>query len=133
MLQWGLHALIPATRLIPGRWAGLGVLPIGVGLAVMLAADRQFKAAGTAISPFDRPSIFVTTGCFSVSRNPMYLGMLLILVGAAIAWGTVTPWIVPPMFALVLRRRFIAMEERILGQEFGAAYDEYRLRVRRWI
>lgn len=63
----------------------------------------------------------------------MYVGMVLILVGAAIAWGSVSSWIVPAGFALVLQWRFIAMEEKMLSQEFGAAYEEYRRRVRRWI
>jgi len=133
VLQWGLHAFLPATQLVPSRWAIIAAVPILVGLALAVFADRQFKAVSTAIKPFDRPSVLVTTGPFAVSRNPMYLSMELILLGAALAWGSLTPFLVVPAFALLLTKRFIAAEEAALHEVFGTDYDEYRRRVRRWI
>ena len=99
----------------------------------MVLADRQFKKVSTAINPFDRPSVLVTSGVFRVSRNPMYLAMIVILLGGAFAWGTLTPFVVPPALAWWLSRKFIVMEEAALSQTFGEDYDRYKGRVRRWL
>ena len=63
----------------------------------------------------------------------MYLCMVLILLGAAIAWGTMSPFLILPLFVLVLSRRFISVEEAAMSEAFGAEYEEYKKRVRRWI
>ena len=133
LIQWGLHAFVPIVRLFPGGWAALGILPIVAGVGVMVVGNRQFTKAKTAISPFDRPSALVTGGVFGLSRNPMYLAMLVILIGGAVAWGTLTPFLVPPVLAGVLSRRFIAMEEAAMSRAFGDDYDQYKRRVRRWL
>ncbi len=96
LLQWGLHVFLPIARLVPEAWAVSGVIPITVGLGVVVFADRQFKKVNTAINPFDRPSVLVTGGVFRASRNPMYLAMIVVLIGGALAWGTLTPFVVPP-------------------------------------
>lgn len=63
----------------------------------------------------------------------MYLSMILILIGAALAWGTLTPFLVPPALAWFLSRKFIVMEEAKLSELFGASYEQYKGRVRRWL
>jgi protein-S-isoprenylcysteine O-methyltransferase Ste14 len=68
-----------------------------------------------------------------MSRNPMYLGMVLTLLGAAITWGTLTPLLVPWLFGWVVSSRFIRLEEGVLTEVFGAEYEDYRRRVRRWL
>lgn len=133
LLQWALHSFGPVVHVLADPWTAFGALPIVVGLTVMVFANRQFKAAHTAISPFDEPSTLVTAGPFSMSRNPMYLCMVLILFGAALAWGTLTPFLIPPLLVFVLTTRFIAMEEVAMREAFGAEYDDYRKRVRRWL
>ena len=111
----------------------LGTLPMAFGIGFMVAADRQFKKVATAISPFDEPSTMVVTGPFRVSRNPMYLAMVIVQIGAAMAWGTVSPFLVPPVLAWILSRRFISVEELAMARTFGDAFDAYRQRVRRWL
>ncbi len=133
LLQWGLHFFLPIARLIPEAWTVLGAILIVAGIAVMVLGDRQFKKVSTAINPFDRPSVLVTSGVFRVSRNPMYLAMIVILIGGALAWGTLSTFIVPPALALLLSRKFILMEEAALSQAFGEEYDGYKGRVRRWL
>ena len=133
LLQWGLHVLLPVARLIPEDWAVLAIIPIAVGVGVVVLAARHFKRVSTAINPFDRPSVLVTSGVFRVSRNPIYLAMVVILIGGALAWGTLTTFVVPPALAWWLSRKFIVMEEAALSQTFGADYDRYRGRVRRWL
>ena len=124
---------MPVSMLLPGAWGWLGAIPIGVGVVVMVVSNRKFQAVGTVISPFDTPSSLVISGPFRFSRNPMYVAMILILIGGALAWGTVTPFVVPPIMAWILATRFIPVEEAALSTEFGAGYDEYKSRVRRWL
>jgi protein-S-isoprenylcysteine O-methyltransferase Ste14 len=63
----------------------------------------------------------------------MYLGMVLIVAGVAILLGSVTPWIAVAVLAVLLDRVFIAREEKMLAGTFGAAFEDYRARVRRWL
>ncbi len=133
LLQWGLHSLLPVARVLSTEWAIFGVAPIALGVVAMVVAARQFKAAQTGIHPFGKPSALVSTGPFAVSRNPMYVCMVLILLGAAIAWGTLSPFVTIPPFVLVLSKRFIPVEEAAMSQAFPAEYEQYKKRVRRWI
>ena len=88
LLQWGLHISLPITRLVPETWAPLGMVLIAVGLGVVVVGALQFKKAETAIKPFERSSALVTGGVFRVSRNPIYLAMIVIQIGAAFGFGT---------------------------------------------
>lgn len=133
MTQALTHFSIPVTQLVPGWWRLMGVLPIVAGFAVAGIAEGRFKSVRTAVNPFGLPSTLVTTGPFAYSRNPMYAGMLLIHLGAAAALGSLTPFLVPPVFAWILDVRFIRMEEAKLERIFGDDYMEYRGRVRRWL
>lgn len=128
-----LHITVPVVRLIPTPWTWLGGIPMLGGLVVMVIGDRQFKRADTAISPFDRPSVLVCEGVFRISRNPMYLGMVAMLLGEAVALGSVTPMSVPCVFGVLVHFKFIRLEEGVMSEVFGDRYEEYRRRVRRWI
>ncbi len=103
------------------------------GVGLNLWADGQFKRAGTTVKPFEETTVLVQTGAFGLSRHPMYLGMMLILVGLAIALGSLTPWLVLPAFAWLVASRFMAAEERKLEGAFGARYLEYKAKVGRWL
>lgn len=133
LVQAALHVVLPVFRVIPPAWGFAGIAVILIGLGVMVAADRQFKSADTAVSPHKRPSALVTDGVFRWSRNPMYLGMILTLFGGAVAWGTLTPFLVPPALAWILSQRFIQSEESVLSDTFGPDYERYQGRVRRWL
>jgi len=133
VLQAVLHLVLPIAQLIPQGWRPLGAVLIVGGLAMEIVADGQFKRAETEINPFGTPSSFVTAGLFRYSRNPMYLGMIVILAGAALAYGSLSPWIVPPALGWTLTARFIRVEEAKLTALFGAEYRDYCKRVRRWL
>ncbi len=133
LLQWGLHISLPIVRVVPEAWTPLGMIPMLAGLGVVVAAALQFKKAETAIKPFERASALVTGGVFGVSRNPMYLAMIVIQIGAAFGLGTLTTFFVPPALVWLLTRKFIEREEAALSQTFGAEYDRYKSRVRRWL
>ena len=132
-IQAALHFLAPTCHLIPGRLVLIGVPFIVLGLVMIVTPARSFDRVQTAIDPFGSPSHLVTDGWFRISRNPMYLGMVSALLGAAILFGTLAPLLVVPLFMLLIDRRFIRHEEATLNASFGAAYAEYRRRVRRWL
>ena len=75
----------------------------------------------------------VTSGVFRFTRNPMYMGFTLILFGAAVLFGTLSPFLVIPFFMALIERRFIRTEEKMLELKFGQAYLDYKKKVRRWI
>lgn len=129
----GLHLLAPVATIITWPWRLLGLIPLGVGVMLNLAADSAFKNAGTTVKPFQESNALITDGVFGFSRHPMYLGMVLIVVGVACLMGSLTPFAVIPVLAVVLDRRFIEVEERMLGDRFGEDWQTYKARVRRWI
>ena len=99
----------------------------------VICAAVLFRIAGTAIKPYEQSSALVTEGPYRVTRNPMYLGMVVTLLGAGIMLGTTIPFIVVPLFAALIQARFILMEEGMLEAAFGQAYRDYKAKVRRWI
>jgi protein-S-isoprenylcysteine O-methyltransferase Ste14 len=92
-----------------------------------------FRLAQTTINPFGRASCLVTMGPYRFSRNPMYLGLVAILVGVVLLLGSVSPVLVVPAFAWLMQKRVIEPEERQLEEAFGEEYRTYRQRVRRWL
>jgi protein-S-isoprenylcysteine O-methyltransferase Ste14 len=112
-------------------WLGAALLVAGAGLAVW--GERTFAAAGTTIKPFERTYRLVDSGPFRFTRNPMYLSLVAMLAGAALALGTPAPWLAALALAGVLHFRFIRNEERALAASLGEPYEQYRRRVRRWI
>jgi protein-S-isoprenylcysteine O-methyltransferase Ste14 len=129
----GLHFLWPGPRWIdfPLRWAGV-VISGSAGLLFLYAA-RQFHRHDTTSSVFAQSTALITGGVFGYSRNPMYLAMLMMLIGAAVFLGTVTPWCLIPSFIIMVTQRFIRPEEHLLESRFEADYREYRSRVGRWV
>jgi protein-S-isoprenylcysteine O-methyltransferase Ste14 len=127
------HFLLPAVNLIPLPWNIIGILPLALGIAINLIADSAFRKAGTTVKPFAESSALITEDVFRISRHPMYLGFVLGLIGVAILLGSLTPWLVIPVFAVLMDRVFIQVEERMLEQKFGQAWLEYKRQVRRWI
>jgi protein-S-isoprenylcysteine O-methyltransferase Ste14 len=130
---WGVDALTSATSVLraPWRWAGLG--PLAAGLGVAGAALFRFHAHGTTHNPFGLPTVLVTTGPYRLSRNPMYVGLLLGLLGVAMLRGTVPFLAVPLVLFLVLRTAFIPYEEARMERLFGDAYLAWKARTRRWL
>ena len=133
VLMAGLHFVLPIAHILQPPYSYGGSLLIVMGIVVVVWAARLFQRAGTAIKPFERSSALVTDGPYNYSRNPMYLGMVLALTGMSIVLGTISPFVVVPVFAWLIQQRFIQHEEATLERTFGAAYTEYRRRVRRWL
>jgi protein-S-isoprenylcysteine O-methyltransferase Ste14 len=113
--------------------AGLALAVLGAAIA--LAGDIEFRRARTTINPW-RPhntSSLVTTGVYRHTRNPMYLGLLVVLCGWAVFLASAWPLAGPPAFVLYISRFQIHPEEGILSAKFGSVYADYASRVRRWL
>ena len=132
-LMAALHFLAPLERFIeaPYSYLGLGLLLGGVVMAA--TALRTFSKAGTPVLPFQRSTALVTNGVYRFTRNPMYLGLALMLAGVALLFGTLTPLLPIPVFVWIIQSNFIRGEERFLEEIFGDQYLSYKRRVRRWI
>jgi protein-S-isoprenylcysteine O-methyltransferase Ste14 len=115
----------------PFVWAGL--LPLLAGGAVVLAGIYRFRKAHTTIRPFHEARHLVTGGVYLYTRNPMYLGDVLMLLGFWLLLGAISPVGPVVAFWLIADRWFIRAEETMLTNKFGQEYEEYCRRTRRWI
>ena len=117
-----------------GRSLAFGAIAL-VGGAMALAGDLAFKRARTTINPFkpQNTAALVTSGVYRFTRNPMYLGLFILLLGWAAFLCSAFALLGPIAFVAYITRFQIVPEERVLSAKFGAAYSEYRARVRRWI
>ncbi len=125
--------IIETAPLVGGSWYLIGLLPLILGLGIALWGVRLFAKVGTNIVPFTESTALVTDGAFAYSRNPMYLGMVLVLLGVAFLLDRASPWLVLVPFILVIRLKFIQFEEPLMEQTFGAIYTTYKSNVRRWL
>jgi len=133
--MWALNRWLPLAHWLAAPWNRIGALPAAAGIGLAAAAMLRFRAARTTINPMDpgKASELVTSGVFRLSRNPMYVGLTLLLSGWALWLGSLSPWVVPPLFVLVITLVQIIPEEQALGRLFGEPYAGYRRRVARWI
>ncbi len=110
-----------------------GSAVILVGLALLVIAGGLFKKADTDLIPFRDVSALVTSGVYRFTRNPMYLGMAIVLLGCAMTVGAATAFLVPPLFMLIIEFRYIRPEEDMLRGLFPQEFPAYCQRVRRWV
>jgi protein-S-isoprenylcysteine O-methyltransferase Ste14 len=134
-LMWLAKRAVPALNFaFPGRHvvatvvAIAGAIIIGLGIA-------SFRRADTTVNPMkpDTASTLVVSGIYHVTRNPMYLGFFVILIGWAIHLSNALSFGLLPAFVLYMNRFQIEPEERALTSLFGPAFESYRSRVRRWL
>lgn len=129
----GLHFLAPIGMLLHPPITDLGALLIAIGLGVLIWAAATFGRVGTPIKPFEESTHLVTKGMYRVTRNPMYLGMVVVLLGIAVLFGTISPFIPIPLFVWLIQTNIIRFEEAALERTFGDEYKEYKQKVRRWL
>lgn len=138
-LAFGLVAVFTLNEFYPGpRFTGQAFQVIGgalivVGLFLLVIAGGLFRRAGTDLIPFRNVSTLVTDGVYRYTRNPMYLGMLLVLLGCAVTVGAGYALFVPVLFAAIIELRFIRPEEAMLRDLFPGEFPAYCRQVRRWI
>ena len=128
-----LHYIVPGAQLIDSPFRYMGVLLVVNAIVLILWAAILFQRAGTAIKPIQQSSTLIASGPYRITRNPMYLGMIGVLLGIAVVLGSVVPFLVVLGFAGVLECRFIREEEASLERTFGRMYLDYKAKARRWM
>jgi protein-S-isoprenylcysteine O-methyltransferase Ste14 len=113
---------------------GLVALAVGgFGLLLMLISFIGLKRRNTTVDPTRSPNALVTTGLYRISRNPMYLGMLLMLFLIPLMAMRPRPLVFTLVFFLIMNFYVIPREERRIEKIFGSAFTQYKKRVRRWL
>lgn len=112
---------------------GLGGLCVAVGVAAIVAAALEFLRHKTTIIPHQTPQRIIERGIFSVTRNPIYLGDALILLGLVLRWGAWPSILLVPLFVWWIGWHFIRAEEDRMRTVFGGDFLRYERRVPRWI
>ena len=133
--MWLLAKYSPSLEVqIPGRKALIVLLACFAGI-VAISAVVVFRSFGTTVDPRspDRATHLVVSGVFRYSRNPMYLGLLCLLIAWAVYLSNVLAFVGVPLFVGTMNRLQIHLEEQALQRQFGEKYRDYRKRVRRWI
>ena len=120
---------VPAS--VPGVWVGGAIFAIALALAIW--AIVTIRQAGTQVETYKPTTAIVANGPYRFTRNPIYLAMVLGLIGLAIAFDSL--WILATLvlFYLVIRYGVVAREEAYLERKFGDVYLGYKSRVRRWL
>lgn len=131
-LAWGVDRAWPGPALPPETlWASLFFFALGAGLAGWALAT--FHSRNTTHEPFGTPAALVVSGPFRFTRNPMYVGVVLVLIGFAALLQRAVLLAAPVAFVLLMTTAQIPFEERRMRRLFGDAYAEYCTRVRRWL
>jgi protein-S-isoprenylcysteine O-methyltransferase Ste14 len=133
MVMVVLHEMVPTPLVALGQLKLLGWTIFAGALVMAWRAKKRFDIAETPVKPFTESTIVVEAGLFRYSRNPMYLAMLFGLTGFALAIGDALPFIVIPVYFILITTQFIAHEEQLMEARFGQSYLEYKSRVRRWL
>jgi len=132
--MWALNHYYPIVTIISEPWNRLGWSVIAIAPLAPIAALIQFRRAHTTVNPH-RPEMtttLVTSGVYAWTRNPMYLGLSILLLGWAIKLGTLSPFAGPLLFIPLIQRVQIRPEEHALRMQFGNDFDQYCQRVNRW-
>lgn len=128
-----LWKLLPVTEVVSFPFSLTGLPLVLLGIAMTVAGSNQFDRAGTNIKTFDDPEVLVTEGLFRYTRNPMYLGFSIALLGIALSLGNLSAFAVVAAFVVVVDRWYIRYEENRMEHVFGDEYEAYKNRTRRWL
>ncbi len=129
LLRW----LWPVQNVIPFPFNFLGIALIFLGIGMAVREDGKFAKVGTTINTFGEPEKLVTDGLFKYSRNPMYLGFALALLGVWLLLGALSPLLGVVIFVVITDRWYMPFEERMLAEKFGPEFEAYKSKTRGWI
>jgi protein-S-isoprenylcysteine O-methyltransferase Ste14 len=133
LIGMGFQRYVPLARLPVGNGRVLGAVLVLSWLGLTTWSFRRFWASGTSIVPIRPTTKLVTEGPYRLTRNPMYLGLLLLYIGVGCWFGLVWPLLLAPIVVWVMSVSVIGREERYLTRKFGDEYGQYRAHVRRWL
>jgi len=122
------------VELIPAPWQYIaGGVIIAASLLLVASAFRLFRRARTPVPTYRTPTALVTDGVYTLTRNPIYLSMMLLMIGLAVTLDNIWLLALAAIFQQIIRWGVIAREERYLEAKFGEQYRTYKSQVRRWI
>lgn len=132
---WLLGCLIVAYRLPFGLPAMpvVGAVIVAVGLILIVLAIYEMRKHKTTPIPHMEADALVSTGIFAYSRNPIYLGDLIVLLGLSLRWGSLIGILLIPALYWILKTNFIVPEEDRLKARFGSKFVDYCVNTRRWL
>lgn len=132
---WRLAPLGPAVAWPEALRQGLAGVLLLAGVALDFSGLLAFVSRRTTVSPLSprKSSALVTTGIYRFTRNPMYLGLAILLTAWAVWQAALLPFLGPVLFVAYITRFQIRPEERVLTDLFGPRYADYQRRVRRWL
>ncbi|MBS3132496.1 isoprenylcysteine carboxylmethyltransferase family protein [Candidatus Woesearchaeota archaeon] len=133
LLSIALGLVLLGTKVIFFPYNLIGILVAILGFFLIFWAGFYFKKKGTPRNPFEKPIALVAEGPFRFTRNPMYAGLTLILLGIAVSVGTIPMFLAPIAFFFTISILFVPYEEKRMTRLFGKEYLQYKKRVRRWI
>ena len=113
----------------------ISIFILSIGILILLNPVLKFKKSKTTINPikFKKVNKLVTSGIYKYSRNPMYLGLLMIVISSSIFYLNIYSILTPLFFYLWINRFQIKREEVFLTEKFGEDYLSYKKKTRRWI
>lgn len=135
LFMWLTSLLVAPLPMPFGFRLGAALALVAIGQGISISGILLFRRAGTTVNPFkpDAASSLVTNGVYRFTRNPMYIGLLLTLLGWAAFLSSPPALLYLAVFVLYMNRFQIKPEERVLSSLFGADYAAYQTRVRRWL
>lgn len=128
-----LHWIFPLRTISSWVLLGFGIALMAIGLGIAFGAEGQFRQSGTTVDHLGMPAKLVTNGWFRHSRNPMYLSLVLILIGAWLSLGSVSSLVGILLYLFLTQQWYILPEEKRLVKKFGKAYESYMKQTRRWL
>lgn len=133
--EWALSRYWPLRTVLAAPYTRVGWVVMALAVVPAAAAFVQFRCARTTVNPHrpERAAVLVTSGVYAWTRNPMYLGLWLVLLGWALRLGTVSALIGAVLFIPLIERAQIRAEEQALRRRFGAEYERYCQVVHRWL
>lgn len=133
LVMYLLHRWLPIIDLIDPPWSRLGWILIIGGSGLAIWAERLFSRAGTGVRPFTPSTALVASGPYRMTRNPMYLGMMLVLLGGFVLAGSIGSFLVIPVFFWWIHHRFVLPEEEHMTAHLGKDYEVFKQKTRRWL
>lgn len=135
LLMWLASLLVPSVPVPFGVRVGVALALVVIGQSISISGMVSFRRAKTTVNPMkpSAASSLVTSGVYRLTRNPMYLGLSVTLLGWAAFLSNPLALLAVPLFVLYINRLQIKPEERALSSRFGADYATYKEKVRRWL
>jgi protein-S-isoprenylcysteine O-methyltransferase Ste14 len=127
----GRFVLLPFAAPVVLRYIGLALTFVGFLLGI--GAFIEFRKARTTLDPHGSARQLITSGIYRFTRNPIYLGFLLMVIGLPLNSGLYWGIVLAPFYIFMMNRLIIEHEEAYLERKFGKAYTNYTSRVRRWL